>query len=101
VRLAAALAVSCLLLAACGANGPLSVADASRSPSGTAVDVKGTLVIEFGKPMLCSGLADEDEGTRCGSPALWIEGPVASEHSDAEPVTLHGTVNEGVLTLTG
>ena len=52
-----------------------------------------------GKPMLCTKLADTGEGTRCGSPALWIEGPLGSEHSDGEAVTLHGTVGGGFLTL--
>ena len=77
----------------------MSVEDASRSSSTEAVDVKGTLVVEFGKPMLCSGLAGPEEGTRCGSPALWIEGTLEPEHSEGESVTLRGTVGGGVLTL--
>jgi hypothetical protein len=110
VRLAAAALLAALMLAACGETsegGPLSVEEASReAPPGVVVAVKGTLVFEYGQAMLCSHLAPEAEGTRCGSPALWVEGRLDPEGWTGswpvqwkESVTLNGTVGGGRMEL--
>jgi hypothetical protein len=113
VRLAAAAAalLVALVLAACGGTsdgGPLSVAEASReAPEDTVVSVKGTLVFEHGQAMLCSHLAaPEEEGTRCGSPVLWVKGRLDPDGWTGswpvqwkESVVLRGTVGGGFMEL--
>jgi hypothetical protein len=110
VRLAAAALLAALTMAACGGSGdsrPMSVEQASReAPEDTVVAVTGTLVHAYGNAMLCSSLLDDEESERCGSPSLWVEGPLdATGWQGYSPVqwkksvTLHGVVDEGVLTL--
>jgi hypothetical protein len=110
VRLAAAALLAVLLLAACGGTGgtgPMSVEEASReAPDDSVVSVRGTLVYEYGRAMLCSGLAGAEEGTKCGSPALWVHGKLDPNGWRGswpvqwkESVTLRGTVGGGNITL--
>jgi hypothetical protein len=110
VRLAAAALLGVLLLAGCGGSGdsgPMSVGEASREASAdTVVSVRGTLVHEYGRAMLCSGLAAKAEGTKCGSPALWVHGRLDPDGWRGswpvqwkESVTLRGTVGGGNITL--
>jgi hypothetical protein len=110
VRLVAPALLAALTLAACGGSGdsgPMSVEQASReAPADAVVAVKGTLIHSYGNAMLCSTLLDDEEGERCGSPSLWVEGPLEPNgwqgHSPVqwkESVTLRGVVDEGVLTL--
>jgi hypothetical protein len=72
--------------------------------------IRGAFVIEYGKPMLCSGVAlDDDPGTPvCASPAYWLEfargAPDVTLSGDgsarwAEDVSFHGTLDEGVFTI--
>jgi hypothetical protein len=111
VRTAAAAALLLVLgLAACGGNGeaePMSVADASRyGPDDRVVSVKGTLIVELGRPMLCSHLAGKDVGTACGSPLLWVRGKIDPNGWQGtwplqwkESVVLRGIVGGGVIEL--
>ena len=85
----------------------MSVEEASRNaPEGQVVAVKGTLVFEYGQAMLCSGLAGKDEGTRCDSPALWVQGRLDPQgwHGSwpvqwKESIVLRGTVGGGFISL--
>jgi hypothetical protein len=112
VRLAVAALLAVLGLSACGettdgGGGSMSVTEASQeAPPDTVVAVHGALVYEYGQAMLCSGLAGEEEGTKCGSPALSVDGRLDPEGWQGtwpvqwkESVTLRGTVGGGEITL--
>jgi hypothetical protein len=113
VRPAAAALLALLALAACGgSDGALSIREsADRYADGKeTMTIKGALVIEYGKPQLCSGVVlDDDPGTPvCGSPAYWLEFgaglPDVTLSGDgaaqwAEDVSFHGTLNEGIFTV--
>jgi hypothetical protein len=110
------LALLALTLAGCSGNGEGSVSikeAADLYSKGTdEMRIEGTLVIEYGDPMLCSGVVrDDDPGTPiCESPAYWVEfgtgSPDVKLEGDgnaqwAEDVSFHGTLDEGVFTIDG
>jgi hypothetical protein len=113
VRHAAAALLALLVLAACGgSNGALTIQEsAERYADGEeTMTIKGALVIEYGKPQLCSGVTvDDDPGTPvCASPAYWLEFgaglPDVTLSSRgtahwAEDVSFHGTLDEGIFTV--
>jgi hypothetical protein len=101
-----------LLAAGCGGDrqGAVSIRESARlySEGHERMTIKGALVVEYGRPMLCSGVVrDEDPGTPvCESPAYWIDfgsaDPGVGLQGDgsarwAESVSFRGTLNEGVF----
>lgn len=118
VRVFAVLALALLALIAggCGASGDSSVSieeAADLYSNGTdEMRIEGALVIEYGQPMLCSGVVrDDDPGTPiCKSPAYMVEFgtglPDVELQGDgngqwAEDVSFHGVLDEGVFTIDG
>lgn len=97
------IAFVCLTLGGCaaGSDGALTLDEAiNRSPSET-VSVQASVVIQYGKAMLCSELT-KSSPPQCEA-GLWLGGPLGQlEQQDfqsdqgvqwAESVTLRGTVD--------
>jgi hypothetical protein len=108
------LALLALIVGGCGASGSVSIEEAAELYSnGTdEMRIEGALVIEYGRPMLCSGVVhDNDPGTPiCKSPAYMVEFgtglPDVKFEGDgngqwAENVSFHGVLDEGVFTIDG
>jgi hypothetical protein len=106
-----ALALLALIVGGCG-GGSVSIEKAAELYSnGTdEMSIEGALVIEYGQPMLCSGVVhDDDPGTPiCESPAYMVEFgtglPDVKFEGDgngqwAENVSFHGVLDEGVFTI--
>ena len=102
--------------AACGGGGgAVSINEAADLyASGTeTMTIKGALVFEHGKPMLCSGVApDAGPGLLCESPAFYLDFAEGLSPAIAgmelkgdgngqwvEDVSFHGTLDEGVFTV--
>jgi hypothetical protein len=116
VRIATASALTLLVLTVTGCSGnrggSVSIEEAAKlySEGTEEMRIKGALVIEYGQPMLCSGVVrDQDPGTPiCKSPAYWIAFggglPDVKLEGDgrgqwAEDVSFIGTLDEGVFTI--
>jgi hypothetical protein len=105
-----AIALVCLTLVGCsaGSNGALTLDEVINRPPSETVSVQGSVVILYGKAMLCSELT-KSSPPQCEA-GLWLSGPLGQlEKQDfqsdqgvrwAESVTLRGTVDgDGFFTL--
>jgi hypothetical protein len=116
VRVLAAFAFALLALAVggCGGDSAVSIEEAADlySTGTDEMTIEGAFVIEYGQPMLCSGVVrDDDPGTPiCKSPAYLVEFATGLPNVElegdgngqwAEDVSFHGTLNEGVFTIDG
>jgi hypothetical protein len=118
VRTAAAILLSALLLGAtsCGGDDAVSIREAADrySKGEETMTIKGALVIEYNKTMLCDGVVDDAEADTqvCVSPAIHLEfvnglSPAIEDlelEGDGygqwvEDVSFHGTLSEGVFTV--